>query len=1193
MSTIGSMATENNMITTESDTIERLTQGVVSLKNVRNRLTQTPDDRLPKILAGLLPRLLSRLEEHTDATFSATRSTSTSSSVPTATGAGACEQLLHRKTQSEISGTLAHALERIKGNPYLPADLWVDALLKNVSSENAISSTWTFAFLQVGLARCRHDTLPSGSMPALIKCVDALHSQLLLIQGASPSLKSRLDRASWLLLDAIAIAVRLTPLVDWDIDHFEKDVGWESSQKSEVWQDILPAGSCEAVNLDGAGVFNLLLDVLLYWPTNWDPHRIRDNTGISEHGEARLNHRQREGHPWSEMAQSYLRHLKLAALRCAVWSFFQGENSERALVLCILLASHNSMHGRLAADFLNKNDASQRLTKNGTSFQVSSSGCSISVVCSLLILILGNAVADPLLVAFAKEHDGRLWEGILGARPMEQSLQRPPLSLPVAARAIDFLRKHKCILPESTAVVKEVVGLMATLILFLAEQHTEGKYWAIQLVQSCYRETMGLTTLQDGAAFDKWTLEIVDKWLTVSLQVLTVVIEVGEMNVAQERRNPRAALPLGVPGPFNRRNDLNRLLNSHRTLLKRKKLGDDEAIHAREAAYRMIVDLARHSLSRKGDAFELPNILLKCVVYENEVLQLHALDALDALLKQYKQGLSDGFLCRIEDEPFANATDLLRHKAALLLPSLLDAVCSDSNAAKSAAAKWISQLLFFMDPQAACHLSAYLVHDSDPAISRIARAVLLEGDPVSINDGLAKETVTTYIDSSNSVEVASILAMIERRVGLISGNLDIPQDVARVLLYDFAFSVDAATDFFTTDQEATVERCGLTAHLTRKKGLEEQELPSKVGFCGICYENLDSLLSCYCDHAFCRDCWGSYLSSTFEGGFHDVISTRCPHHGCNERVTTNDVTNIAPDLLSRWTRAYLESFVENDPSYRFCPGPDCTIIAVFQPEKDSGHVVTCTKCDTSFCSNCGENPHLPAHCGDYANWNKLFGSSSFWIKRNAKPCPNLSCQVPIEKSTGCNHMTCEKCKTQFCWLCLTKLHVHSQAHACNRYDPGVDADDESERRALFVTDRYKAHEEGEKFALDQARDFASKPEKLVEMFWFLSEDHEEIQRMVLETLVDARNFLKHSYVAAFGMRNEPARLKRLETHQATLELFTERLSQLAETNLHPLYLVHGEQHVTTHFRAMSFYQVSVANYMERILTSKSARILVS
>jgi hypothetical protein len=936
-----------------------------------------------------------------------------------------------------------------------------------------------------------------------------------------------------------------------------------------------------AVDLDGAGVFNLLLDLLLFWPPNWDPHHLRDNAGISEHGEARLNHRQREGQQWSEMAQSYLRHLKLAALRCAVWTLFQGDNNERALVLCILLASHNSMHGRLAADFLNKNDASHILTKNnGTSFQVSLSGCSISVACSLLILILGDALADPLLVNFRKEHDGQLWEGILGVRPTGKSLQRPPLSLAVAARAIDFLRKQKIMLPESTTVAKELVGLLTALILLLAEQHTEGKYWAIQLMQSCYRETMGLTTLQDGAAFDEWTLEILDKWLKVSLQVLTVVIEVGETNVAQERRNPDlAALPLGVPGPFNRRNDLNRLLNSHRALLKRKKLGDDEAVHAREAAYKMIVDLARYSLSRKGDVFELPNILLKCVLYENEVLQLHALDALDALLNQYKQGLSDGSLCRIENEPSSNTTDLLRHQAALLLPSLLDAVCSDSDATKFAAAKWISQLLFFMDPQAACHLSTYLVQNSNSAISKIARAVLLEGDSVSIKDRFAKETITAYIDSSNSVEVASILAIIENRVALLSGNLMIPQDVASVLLYDFAFSVDAATECFTTDQVATVERCGLTAHLTKIRA-------PTVGFCGICYEDLDesdALLSCHCDHAFCRDCWGSYLSSTFEGGFHDVIGTRCPHHGCNERVTTTDVKNIAPKLVSRWRDAFLESFVKDDPNYRFCPGPDCTIIAVSQPEKSVSYVLTCTKCDTSFCSDCGDNPHLPANCGDFADWNTIFGSSSFWIKKNAKPCPG--CQVPIEKGTGCNHMTCQKCKTQFCWLCLTKLHVHFQAHVCNRYDPGVDADDESERRALFVTDRYKAHEEGEKFALDQARDFENKAEKLVEMFWFLSEDHEEILRMVLETLVEARNFLKHSYVAAFGMRNKPARLKRLETHQATLELFTERLSQLAETNLHPLYLVHGEQRVKNHFRAMSFYQVSVANYMERILTS--------
>jgi hypothetical protein len=169
--------------------------------------------------------------------------------------------------------------------------------------------------------------------------------------------------------------------------------------------------------------------------------------------------------------------------------------------------------------------------------------------------------------------------------------------------------------------------------------------------------------------------------------------------------------------------------------------------------------------------------------------------------------------------------------------------------------------------------------------------------------------------------------------------------------------------------------------------------------------------------------------------------------------------------------------------------------------------------------------------------------------------------------------------------------VHSEDHACNRYDPSSSAEDDFERRALFVADRHQAHDAAELFARDQYKSFHEKPEKLIEAFWFLTEEDEGGLHDALETVVDARNFLKNSYIASFGLRNDPTGLGVLESHQAALEMFTERLSQLTETNLHRLYLEKGEQRVKAHFRGLAFYRASVVNYTERFLAVVSQRAI--
>jgi len=52
-----------------------------------------------------------------------------------------------------------------------------------------------------------------------------------------------------------------------------------------------------------------------------------------------------------------------------------------------------------------------------------------------------------------------------------------------------------------------------------------------------------------------------------------------------------------------------------------------------------------------------------------------------------------------------------------------------------------------------------------------------------------------------------------------------------------------------------------------------------------------------------------------------------------------------------------------------------------------------------------------------------------------KQCPR--CRIIIEKSDGCNHMTCAHCDYQFCWLCLSEYTEHHFAAYNFKGCPGM------------------------------------------------------------------------------------------------------------------------------------------------------------
>jgi len=131
-------------------------------------------------------------------------------------------------------------------------------------------------------------------------------------------------------------------------------------------------------------------------------------------------------------------------------------------------------------------------------------------------------------------------------------------------------------------------------------------------------------------------------------------------------------------------------------------------------------------------------------------------------------------------------------------------------------------------------------------------------------------------------------------------------------------------------------------------------------------------------------CWTSYVRDASKDTH--FLDLQCPAHKCTINMMRSDLRRILPCLLPKWDDAILHRFINEDPSYRYCPGPDCSCVAVVSnASTKSNREVKCDTCSTSFCFNCGNDNHAPASCQDVEHWNRLKGSSQFWIKQNSKP----------------------------------------------------------------------------------------------------------------------------------------------------------------------------------------------------------------
>lgn len=232
--------------------------------------------------------------------------------------------------------------------------------------------------------------------------------------------------------------------------------------------------------------------------------------------------------------------------------------------------------------------------------------------------------------------------------------------------------------------------------------------------------------------------------------------------------------------------------------------------------------------------------------------------------------------------------------------------------------------------------------------------------------------------------------------------------------------------------------------------------------CEICLTSIKGarciLLSC--SHVFCRACLEDFWKLCIAEG--DIGRVGCPDPQCVKaglEANEEDVRRVVTEEeVRRWKWLREKRELERDPTIIHCPMSFCQRPVPKPQNVDEGsgweRLRTCPDCDYSFCAYCKRTWHgplsdcpiseteafvleymgLPEGSSERLVLERRFGATNIrrlvakyqeeqankqWLEQSTMACP--SCHVHVEKSLGCNHMTCAKCKQHFCYRCGEKL----------------------------------------------------------------------------------------------------------------------------------------------------------------------------
>lgn len=183
-------------------------------------------------------------------------------------------------------------------------------------------------------------------------------------------------------------------------------------------------------------------------------------------------------------------------------------------------------------------------------------------------------------------------------------------------------------------------------------------------------------------------------------------------------------------------------------------------------------------------------------------------------------------------------------------------------------------------------------------------------------------------------------------------------------------------------------------------------------------------------HIWCKGCLNRHVFTSLES------RGTWPPPCCQRHVI--DIDAVRPSLedhvIKRLDCIRAELECEN-PVY--CHVPTCSELIPVPTSSDESGFIRCPKCHELTCVICkaAKDKHTkPRQCPELISEE----DKELAKRKGYRQCPNERCQSLIERTGGCERITC-KCGTDFCYNCgrqFDQTSDHASPCPC-QYDPDV------------------------------------------------------------------------------------------------------------------------------------------------------------